>query len=133
MYSYTFFIFLLVSINPLTLAHEDNSLTEDNDTSVTTTEVTFEPVTTTCTTTSTTIPTTTLSTTTTTEPTIIGCTCGIFLSGQFKKGSSEPPKGNPALLFEKTENFPCTNFGKNQCSYKCVEGVSKKKNFFLLN
>lgn len=28
----------------------------------------------------------------------IPCTCGVFLTGQFKRGSSDPPRGNPALM-----------------------------------
>lgn len=29
------------------------------------------------------------------------CICGIFLSGQFKKGSKEQPTGNPALIHDQ--------------------------------
>ncbi|XP_055302182.1 follicle cell protein 3C-1 [Sitodiplosis mosellana] len=53
------------------------------------------------------------------------CTCGVFLSGQFKKGSSEPPVGHPALMHEQDSMFPCTQIGAKQCSNKCLEMVAK--------
>lgn len=68
----------------------------------------------------------------TTEPPKIGCTCGIFLSGQFKKGSKEPPKGNPALLNEHFEVYPCNNHGNKLCSNKCLDVVSKYIYIFLI-
>lgn len=49
------------------------------------------------------------------------CTCAVFLSGQFKKGS--PPTGNPALLHEHDTLFPCTAMGNKQCVNKCLESV----------
>lgn len=52
------------------------------------------------------------------------CTCGVFLTGQFKKGSSEPPKGYPALMHEQDMQYPCTPIGTKQCSNKCLETVS---------
>lgn len=51
------------------------------------------------------------------------CTCGVFLSGQFKKASTEPPKGYPALMHEQETLFPCTPIGAKQCSNKCLETV----------
>lgn len=51
------------------------------------------------------------------------CTCGVFLSGQFKKGSSEPPKGHAALMHEQDTMFPCTPLGAKQCQNKCLETV----------
>lgn len=51
------------------------------------------------------------------------CTCAVFLSDQFKKGSSEPPTGYPALLHEQDSMFPCTPFGSKQCTNKCLESV----------
>lgn len=53
------------------------------------------------------------------------CTCGIFLSDQFKKGSKDQPKGNPALLKEFSEVFPCNSHGNKLCSNKCLDIVSK--------
>lgn len=50
------------------------------------------------------------------------CTCGVFLSGQFKKG--EAPVGYPALMHEQDTMFPCTPIGSKQCSNKCLEMVS---------
>lgn len=52
------------------------------------------------------------------------CTCGIFFSGQFKRGSSEPPKGQPVLMHEQESMYPCTPIGTKQCSNKCLEVVS---------
>lgn len=54
------------------------------------------------------------------------CTCGVFLSGQFKKGSPEPPTGYPALLHEHDTLFPCSTMGNKQCINKCLETVSNK-------
>lgn len=59
----------------------------------------------------------------------VGCICGIFLSGQFKKGTIEQPTGNPALLHEQSESFPCTSLGNRQCINKCLEMVSRKRYF----
>lgn len=36
------------------------------------------------------------------------CTCAVFMSGQFKRGSTEPPKGFPALISELEEAYPCS-------------------------
>ncbi|XP_043685024.1 follicle cell protein 3C-1 [Vespula pensylvanica] len=55
----------------------------------------------------------------------VGCICGIFLSGQFKKGTKEQPTGNPALLHEQSESFPCTPLGNRQCTNKCLEMIVK--------
>lgn len=51
------------------------------------------------------------------------CTCGVFLSGQFKKGSKEAPEGNAALMHEQDSMYPCTSIGAKQCSNKCLETV----------
>lgn len=56
------------------------------------------------------------------------CNCGIFLSGQFKKG--EAPVGYPALMHEQDTMFPCTPIGAKQCSNKCLEMVSLHIFFF---
>lgn len=53
------------------------------------------------------------------------CTCGVFLSGQFKKGSPDPPKGNAALLHEQDIMLPCTPQGVKLCTNRCLEVVSK--------
>lgn len=50
------------------------------------------------------------------------CTCGVFLTGQFKKG--EQPKGYPALMHEQDMQFACSPIGTKQCSNKCLETVS---------
>ncbi|XP_047369402.1 follicle cell protein 3C-1 [Vespa velutina] len=55
----------------------------------------------------------------------VGCICGVFLSGQFKKGTKEQPTGNPALLHEQSELFPCTPLGNKQCINKCLEMIIK--------
>lgn len=58
------------------------------------------------------------------------CSCAVFLSDQFKKGSPEPPKGNPALLHEQDSLFPCTTFGSRQCTNKCLESVNLRFSLF---
>lgn len=35
------------------------------------------------------------------------CTCAVFMSGQFKRGSAEQPTGYPALISELEEAYPC--------------------------
>jgi len=62
------------------------------------------------------------SSTNTKQPT--GCACAIFLSGQFKKGSKEQPKGYPALIHEYPDSIPCTTIGNKLCVNKCLEIVS---------
>lgn len=52
------------------------------------------------------------------------CTCGVFFSGQFKRGSTEQPKGPPVLMHEQDFQYPCTPLGSKQCSNKCLEVVS---------
>lgn len=54
---------------------------------------------------------------------LVPCTCGVFLTGQFKRGSSEPPKGNPALMHEQELNFSCNAAGVKQCTNRCLEMV----------
>lgn len=54
----------------------------------------------------------------------IGCVCGVFLSGQFKRGSKEQPKGFPALLHEHPDPLPCTTVGNRICTSKCLDVVS---------
>lgn len=55
----------------------------------------------------------------------VGCVCGVFLSGQFKKGTKEQPTGNPVLLHEQSDSFPCTLHGNKQCINKCLEMIIK--------
>lgn len=55
----------------------------------------------------------------------IPCTCGVFLTGQFKKGSQEPPKGNPVLMHEQELQFSCNAAGVKQCTNRCLEMVKK--------
>ncbi|CAD7092722.1 unnamed protein product [Hermetia illucens] len=57
--------------------------------------------------------------------TIYPCTCGVFLSSQFKKGSTEPPKGAPVVRHEQDKVFPCTPLGIRQCQNKCLEAFVK--------
>ena len=64
-----------------------------------------------------------LQTSTTESPP--GCVCGIFLSGQFKKGSKEQPTGNPALIHDQPGIFPCTPGGNRICTNKCLETIIK--------
>lgn len=54
----------------------------------------------------------------------IGCHCGVFMSGQFKKGSKEQPKGNPVFLREHSETCPCNSIGNKICINKCLDMVS---------
>ena len=53
------------------------------------------------------------------------CSCGVFMSGQFKKGSNEQPKGSPALIQETDINFPCNTIGTKQCINKCLDLIVK--------
>ncbi|XP_015185037.1 PREDICTED: uncharacterized protein LOC107070967 [Polistes dominula] len=64
-----------------------------------------------------------LNSSTSEEP--VGCVCGVFLSGQFKKGSKEQPTGNPVILHEQSDSFPCTSHGNKQCINKCLEIIIK--------
>lgn len=55
----------------------------------------------------------------------IGCVCGVFLSGQFKKGSKEQPKGYPVFLHEHPDLLSCNIFGNKLCTSKCLEAIIK--------
>lgn len=55
----------------------------------------------------------------------IPCTCGVFLSGQFKRGSQQQPTGNAALLQELMESYQCNAVGEKQCITKCLDTVSQ--------
>lgn len=65
----------------------------------------------------------TKKTDTTSEESPIPCTCGVFLSGQFKKGSKEQPKGVPVLTQEMDTPFMNNSVGNRQCTNKCLESV----------
>ncbi|XP_076165497.1 follicle cell protein 3C-1 isoform X2 [Ptiloglossa arizonensis] len=52
------------------------------------------------------------------------CTCGIFLNGQFKKGSKVPTE-NPTLIHDQSGVFPCTPSGKKLCTHKCLNTIVK--------
>ncbi|XP_071570455.1 follicle cell protein 3C-1-like isoform X1 [Temnothorax nylanderi] len=54
-----------------------------------------------------------------------GCVCAVFLSGQFKKGSKEQPKGYPALLHEHPDPLPCNTVGNKLCVNKCLDAIVK--------
>lgn len=66
----------------------------------------------------------------TAENELTPCTCGVFMSGQFKKGSSEQPKGYAALISEQETNFSCTPAGTKLCINKCLDFVSLLYSFF---
>lgn len=53
----------------------------------------------------------------------VPCTCAVFLSGQFKKGSKDQPRGVPVLTQEM--DTPCMNnsMGTRQCTSRCLELV----------
>lgn len=53
----------------------------------------------------------------------VPCTCGVFLSGQFKRGSKEQPKGVPVLTQETDTPFLNNAVGSRQCTNKCLEVV----------
>ncbi|GJQ67173.1 hypothetical protein Trydic_g8084 [Trypoxylus dichotomus] len=56
---------------------------------------------------------------------LVPCGCGIFLSGQFEKGSKEQPKGLPALTQEVGGFFPNNPIGIKQCTSKCLDMIIK--------
>ncbi|TMW43986.1 hypothetical protein DOY81_010937 [Sarcophaga bullata] len=55
----------------------------------------------------------------------VSCTCGIFLSSQFVKGSSAPPKGEPVIANTLDRQFVCNPIGRKQCQTKCLEQIVK--------
>lgn len=57
----------------------------------------------------------------------LSCTCGIFLSSQFVKGSPEPPKGEPVISTTLERSFQCNPIGQKQCQTKCLEQVNWQK------
>ncbi|XP_033313725.1 uncharacterized protein LOC117212795 [Bombus bifarius] len=55
----------------------------------------------------------------------VGCACGIFLSGQFKKDGKESPKGEPAIFHDLPGAFSCTPTGNKLCTNKCLDTIIK--------
>ncbi|VEN64518.1 unnamed protein product [Callosobruchus maculatus] len=55
----------------------------------------------------------------------VPCTCGVFLSGQFKKGHKAEPKGEPILMQEMDAPFANNAVGNRQCTSKCIETIVK--------
>ncbi|XP_044017100.1 follicle cell protein 3C-1 [Aphidius gifuensis] len=55
----------------------------------------------------------------------IGCLCGVFLSGSFKKFSKAQPFEPPALIQEHKDSFPCTLIGNKLCTSKCLDVIVK--------
>ncbi|ENN77164.1 hypothetical protein YQE_06303, partial [Dendroctonus ponderosae] len=53
------------------------------------------------------------------------CTCGVFLSSQFKKGSKDQPKGDSVLTQEIDMPFPNNAIGNKQCTHRCLEMIIK--------
>lgn len=53
------------------------------------------------------------------------CVCGVFLTGQFKRGSPKPPTGNPVVSVEPDDPVPCGSSGVKKCTTKCLEVVSR--------
>ncbi|KAL3282006.1 hypothetical protein HHI36_005209 [Cryptolaemus montrouzieri] len=53
----------------------------------------------------------------------VPCTCGVFLSGQFKKGTKQEPKGVPVLTEEMDRAFENTPVGVRKCTNKCLETI----------
>ncbi|XP_055843336.1 follicle cell protein 3C-1 [Episyrphus balteatus] len=51
------------------------------------------------------------------------CTCGVFLTSQFTKGSDEQPKGDAAMIQDINKVFPCNMIGQKQCQTKCLESI----------
>lgn len=54
-----------------------------------------------------------------------GCFCGIFMGGQFKKGSKEQPKGKAILSQKQTVSTSCNSIGNRICLNSCLNTVSK--------
>ncbi|XP_066258752.1 follicle cell protein 3C-1 [Euwallacea similis] len=59
------------------------------------------------------------------DPEDTPCTCGVFLSSQFKKGSKAQPKGDPVLTQEIETPFMNNAVGNKQCTHRCLEAIIK--------
>ncbi|XP_060518633.1 follicle cell protein 3C-1 isoform X2 [Cylas formicarius] len=55
----------------------------------------------------------------------VPCTCAVFLSSQFKKGSKDQPKGSPVLMQEIDTPFMANALGNKQCTHRCLEVIIK--------
>ncbi|XP_045470432.1 follicle cell protein 3C-1 isoform X2 [Harmonia axyridis] len=53
----------------------------------------------------------------------VPCTCGVFLSGQLKKGTKQDPKGVPVLTEEMDRAFENNPVGVRKCTNKCLETI----------
>ncbi|XP_075236215.1 uncharacterized protein LOC142333156 [Lycorma delicatula] len=53
----------------------------------------------------------------------VPCTCGVFLSGQFTRGSSAQPNGEPVVTQQLEQTFACTPTGKSHCTNKCLDAL----------
>lgn len=51
------------------------------------------------------------------------CTCSVFMSGQFKRGSTAQPTGYPALIQELPQAYTCNALGQKTCINKCLDAV----------
>ncbi|XP_050438145.1 follicle cell protein 3C-1 [Adelges cooleyi] len=57
--------------------------------------------------------------------TITPCTCGVFLSSQFTKGSGKQPSGYAALMHEQDEPATCNALGIKTCTNRCLDIIAK--------
>lgn len=55
----------------------------------------------------------------------VGCSCAVFLTSQFERGSKEQPKGTPALAYDHPETVPCTPSRNRLCLNKCLDMIVK--------
>lgn len=61
---------------------------------------------------------------------LISCSCAVFLSGQFVRGSPKPPVGYPPITADIEDQFPCNPIGVNKCTKKCLDNVSRNLSWF---
>lgn len=55
---------------------------------------------------------------------LISCSCAVFLSGQFVRGSPKPPVGYPPITADIEDQFPCNPIGVNKCTKKCLDNLA---------
>ncbi|XP_050548953.1 follicle cell protein 3C-1 [Daktulosphaira vitifoliae] len=58
-------------------------------------------------------------------PVVTPCTCGVFLSSQFTKGSGKQPNGYATLMHEQDEPATCNALGIKTCTNKCLDIIAK--------
>lgn len=58
------------------------------------------------------------------ESSDLSCSCGVFMTKQFIKGSSKPPTGSPVIRADPEDIVPCGPLGVKKCTTKCLESVS---------